>query len=263
MSLAGTMLARQKGQAIGWSIGLFLYFLVIGVAYVAIKDQPSYDEIWDSLPPSVRDAFGGSQSITTPGGYLESQGTSLLPLILGGALLAQATRRLSGAEQEGELDLLLSLPLRRQTYLWSHWAVGALMALVWTLAAAGGSVLGMALAGVDGFALVRLLYMVLEVLPFALAAHAIGILAGAALHRRGPGIGIAAAVLAAWFLLQVVGSLADSTEWLLWLSPYSLWLRGDPYRFHTDLAYVAVCMALVAACLALAHRAWLRKDLLG
>lgn len=263
MSLVGILLARQKGLAFGWSVGLFLYFLVIGVAYIAIKDQPSYDEIWESLPPSVRDAFGGSQSITSPGGYLESQGTSLLPLILGGVLLAQATRRLCGAEQEGELDLVLSLPLRRDTYLWTHWAVGCILASLWTLSAALGSVAGMAIAGVHGFALVRLLYMVVEVLPFVLAVHAGSILAGAALHRRGPGIGIVAGVLAAWFLLQVVGSLSDATEWLLWLSPYSLWLRGDPYEFRTDAWYLAACLAIVVVCLWFARRSWDRKDLLG
>lgn len=257
------LLARQRGFLLGWAIGLFLYFLVIGASYAAVKDQPSYDELWDSLPESVRDAFGGSASITSPGGYLESQGTSLLPILLGAALLAQATRRLSGAEQDGELDLVLSLPVRRSHYLWAHWAGGATMALAWTAASALGTVVGMAFAGVRGGDLGRVAYMVVEALPFALAVHAGAILAGAALHRRGPGLAIVSAALALAFLLQIVGSLSDGLGWLRWLSPYALWLRGDPFNLVTSGWYLLACTAIAGVCLPLAHAAWMRKDLTG
>lgn len=261
--MARILLARQRGQLIGWAVGLFLYFVVIGASYLVVKDQPSYDELWESLPPSVRDAFGGAASITSPGGYLESQGTSLLPVVLGAALIAFATRRLSGAEQAGELDLVLSLPVTRSRYFWANWLAGLVAAAAWTTAAGLGAVVGMALAGVAAADLPRLFYMAVETLPFALMVHAGATLAGAVLHRRGPGIAASGGVLAALFLLQVVASLGPGVAWLRWLTPYALWLRGDPFAFQTDGGYLAACALVVAVCLPLAASAWLRKDLKG
>lgn len=256
-------LARERGLLVGWALGLLLYFFIIGISYATVKDHPGLDEVWEELPPELREAFGGAPSITTPGGYLESQGTSLLPLILGGVLLSQATRRLSGAEQAGELDLVLSLPVRRSTYFWAHWMVGLTHAVVWTLAATLGTVVGMAAAGVRGEDLLRIAYMVVEVLPFALAVQAGALLAGAALHRRPPGIAILSVALAAAFLLQIVGSLDPSVEWLRWFSPYALWVQGDPFAYRTNPWYLLSVALVVGACLPLAVRAWLRKDLKG
>lgn len=259
----GIQLARERWLLVGWAVGLLVYFFVIGVSYATVKDHPGLDRIWEELPTELREAFGGAPSITTPGGYLESQGTSLLPLILGGVLIAQATRRLAGAEQQGELDLILSLPVRRSTYFWAHWGVGATHAVAWTLAAALGTVLGMAAAGVRGETLLRIAYMVVEVLPFALAVQAGALLAGVGLHRRSPALGILTAVLAVSFLLQIVGSLDASVAWLRWLSPYALWVKGEPFEYDTDLGYLLAVVLIVGVCLPLAHRQWLRKDLKG
>ncbi len=250
-------LARERWLLVGWSLGLLVYFFIIGISYATVKDhEAGLDALWEELPEPLRKALGDSPSITTPGGYFEARGTSLLPLVLGGALVAQATRRLSGAEQSGELDLVLSLPVRRTTYFWSHWGVGATHAVAWVVAAMVGSVSGMAVhaAIIDGPE---------QVLPFVLAVQAGAILAGAALHRRPPGTAILAATLAALFLLQIVGSLDESVEWVLWFSPYAMWVRGDPFHYQPDPWYLIVSWAIIAGCLPLASRIWQRKDLKG
>jgi len=260
----GTQMARERGLLAGWSIGLLVYFFVIGVSYAAVKDhEKGLDRLWEELPKPLRDAFGDAPSVSTPGGYFEARGTSLLPLVLGGALVAQATRRLSGAEQAGELDLILSLPLRRSTYFWSHAAVGATHALAWVAASAVGAMAGMAVAGVDGADLPRIGFMLVDVLPFVLAVHASALWAGAALHRRTPGITILASALAAMFLMHIVGSLDESVEWVRWLSPYSLWVQGNPYEYDSDAGYLIVCAAYVVVGLFVSSFTWMRKDLKG
>lgn len=259
----GIQLARERWLLLGWAVGLLVYFFIIGVSYATVKDHPGLDRVWEELPPEFRETLGGAPSITTPGGYMESQGTSLLPLILGGVLIAQATRRLAGAEQQGELDLVLSLPVRRSTYFWSHWGVGATHAVAWIAASALGTVLGMAAAGVRGETLLRIAYMVVEVLPFALGVQAAALLAGVGLHRRSPALAIMTGALAAAFLLQVVGSLDASVAWLRWFSPYALWVKGEPFAYRTDIGYLLSVVLLLGVCLPLAHRQWLRKDLKG
>jgi hypothetical protein len=124
-------------------------------------------------------------------------------------------------------------------------------------------VAGMALAGTPTPDLPRIAFMVLDVLPFVLAVQAGSLLAGVALHRRPPGTAILAGALAASFLLQIVASLDDSVEWLGWFSPYALWVRGDPFEYRPSLAYLAVCVVIIAVCLPLAARTWKRKDLTG
>lgn len=257
-------LTRERGPLLGWSIGLLLFFFIIGISYATVKDhQKGLAQLWEELPQSFRDAFGDVQDITTPGGYFKARATSLLPLVLGGALVGQATRRLSGAEQERELDLILSLPLGRSMYLWSHWSVGATHALAWVVAAGVGGLSGMAIAGVDPTVLPRLAFMMVEILPLVLAVHAGALLAGAALHRRPPGVAILASALGAAFLLQIVAGLDPSVEWLGWFSPYALWSSGDAYEYRSNPWYLLVCAVIVAVCLPLAARVWGRKDLKG
>ncbi|MEA3137624.1 MAG: beta-exotoxin transport system permease protein [Thermoplasmata archaeon] len=257
-------LARERWLLLGWCIGLLVYFFIIGVSYATVKDhEKGLDALWQELPKPLRDAFGDAPSITTPGGYFEARGTSLLPLVLGGALVAQATRRLSGAEQAGELDLVLSLPVRRSTYFWSHAAVGATHAIAWLAAAAVGAVAGMAAAGVDGGDLPRIAFMLLDVLPFVLAVQASALWVGVALHRRTPGIAILTASLAAVFLMHIVGSLDESLQWLRWLSPYSLWVQGNPFGYDSDVGYLVVCGAFVVVGLFVAAFTWDRKDLMS
>jgi ABC-2 type transport system permease protein len=257
-------LAREKWLLIGWSLGLLAYFFVIGISYATVRDhEKGINALWEELPAPLREAFGDAPSITTPGGYFEARGTSLLPLVLGGALVAQATRRLSGAEQAGELDLILSLPLRRSTYFWSHAAVGATHAVAWLCAVAIGAVAGMAAAGVSGDDLPRIAFMVLDVLPFVLAVQAGSLWAGAALHRRSPGITILIVILATSFLLQIVGSLDESMAWVRWLSPYALWVQGDPFNFRPEPSYLVIAAAAIAVSLTVAARIWSHKDLKG
>jgi len=263
LRLFGVQLARERTFFLAWAAGLLVYFFVIGVSYTQVKDHAKgVDALWRDLPQSLKDAFGDVQSVTTPGGYFEARGTALLPIVLGGALAAQATRRLSGAEQAGELDLVLSLPVRRAGYFWGHWAVGLLCALAWLAAAAAGGVSGMAVAGVAAGDLPRLAFMVAEVLPFLLGVHGGALLAGAALHRRPPGTAIVASALAAFFLLQIVGNLDASLHWLRAFSPYAMWVQGDAFHFRSDWGYLAESGGLLVVGVALAAWRWRRKDLL-
>lgn len=264
MRLYRVLLARERALLLGWAAGLFAFFLAVGLSYAAVRDHPrGVERVWDELPPSVRDAFGSVEDVTSPGGYYKARAASLLPLVLGGALAAQATRRLSGAEQAGELDHVLSLPVRRSQYLLAHWAVGATHAVAWLAAAGVAGIGGMALAGLEAAEVPRLAAMAVEVLPFALAAQAGALWAGAALHRRAPGAAILASALAAAYLIQVVSGLDGSLEWLSWLSPYARWARGEVSPYRPDLGYLLWCAGLVALCVPMAFRAWRRKDLTG
>ena len=257
-------LTRERHVLVAWALGLLLYFLIIGWSYATVKDHAAgIDLLWNELPESLRKAIGDAPSITTPGGYFESRATSLLPLVLGGAVAAQATRRLAGAEQAGELDHVLSLPVRRSTYFWAHWAAGATHLLGWLAAAAVGAMAGMAAAGMGTGVLLRIGYMVAEVLPFCLAVQAGALLAGACFHRRPPASAILASTLAALFLLQILSSLSPTFAWLRWFSPYALWMLGEPYSYDTSGWYLLSTGLVVAVCLPLAVRIWLRKDLKG
>lgn len=264
MTLYGVLLARERWLLVGWALGLLVYFFVIGVSYATVMDhEKGLDALWQELPEAFRKTFGDTPTITTPGGYFEARGTSLLPLVLGGALAMQATRRLSGAEQSGELDLVLSLPVRRSTYFWSHWAVGVTHLAVWILAVIVGAVVGMAMAGTPGDALPRIAFMVVDLVPLVLAIHASALWAGAALHRRSPGVAILTSALAAAFLLQLVGSLDDSVGWVRLLSPYGLWMLGEPFEYRVAAGYLIVCAAFVVVGLTAASSKWKRKDLKG
>lgn len=104
-------LRKRRGATIGWGIGLALYVLYVIMLYPSIGAQ--YAQI--DLDSALFQAFIGSDlaSMATFAGFYAIYVPSYLPLLLAVYAILNGSGTLAGEEEEGTLELFLTLPLAR------------------------------------------------------------------------------------------------------------------------------------------------------
>lgn len=176
---------------------------------------PSVDgtigEAIESYPESLKQAFGIT-SLTNVEEYLNAEMFSLiLPLALGIFAAREIGNSVNGAQERGYLDVLLSHPISRRDVL-----AAALLAVAVELAVILGvgwalTLLGGWIAGADFSAgLIAAGYA--NVWPLAMLIAGIAVLVTGLAQRAGAVSGIAAGLLVAMYIMDLIGRLADSLE---------------------------------------------------
>lgn len=102
-------LRSRIGGMIGWSIGLGLFVLLYLLSYPPIADMLAGLDV-GSIP--TYQAFG-QMDFSTFESYLASSIINFLPVLLGIYAIIDGTATLAGEEEDGTLELLATLPLRR------------------------------------------------------------------------------------------------------------------------------------------------------
>lgn len=197
----GLHLRLQRGQTVGWAIGLFLAGLCLG-----------------SLTNSMLEAAEGNELITR---MLATQGTDGVYTTMtqflaaaAGAYTVAAVLRLSSDERNGLAEPVLAGAVSRWRWLLTAVVSAALGSTVLMFAAGLGNGLGAALTLGEPATIVRLTLAGLAFVPALVAMAGLAALAVALRHTW---IGWAAVtfVIAALYL----GALLRLPQWLLDLSP--------------------------------------------
>ena len=111
---------RLRGQAVGWSIGLVLYGLLLGSFYDTMDTIEGLDELLKSYPPEMLAFFGSMAEMTTPWGYLDTEYFTLINLIIGIFTIGVCVNLIVGDEEKGLLDLVLAYPISRSGLYWGR-----------------------------------------------------------------------------------------------------------------------------------------------
>lgn len=204
----GLALRLQRGQVIGWSIGLF----ALGAVYGAVaRDVEQMFEDNPDLEQFIAQ-FGGA-SITDS--YLAY--TLLLGAMMTAGFAIASTLRMRSEEDAGRTDLMLAGPCSRPAWAWSHLWVTVAGSAVLLAASGAGTGIGLALALEDSSELAPTLAASLVHLPAVLVLVGIAVALFGALPR---------AVIAAWAALALVvafglfGELVRLPEGVRQLSPF-------------------------------------------
>lgn len=123
-------IGRLRSQAIGWSIGLIFYGLLLGSMYDTITTIEGIDELLKSYPQDILAFFGGMAEMTTPWGYLDVEYFTFMNLIIGIFAIGVCVNLIVGDEEKGLLDLVLAYPISRTRLYW-----GRLLAFLTMIAA--------------------------------------------------------------------------------------------------------------------------------
>ncbi len=224
------LLDRRRGTLVwGGSLGALGAFMA--AIYPSI--QSSIEDVAKNYPAGLKQAFG-VEAMNTVEGYVHAEMFSLIvPLAIGYFAIRAVAGAIVGAEERGDLDTILALPLSRGVLLIGSYLVAAIasvviLGLTGVLTFIAGRIagthisLGLVIAGSMG------------VWSLALFFAGVAALASAVLHGSKTVTGIALAVLVAMYALDVAGRLADGLEPLRWVSAFRYY--GAPLRDGIDPA---------------------------
>lgn len=252
-------LRAHRGGIIGWTVGLGLWGILPTVLFPSIGEQFGGMQF-----PEFYEAIGPIGAIGTLSGFLSLEVFSFaVPIALGIYGLVLGTGVLAGEEEDGTLELLLALPLRRwKLVLAKVLAVAGSLAIVtlglclsvWIGIQAIGDQIEVTVTAGD-LALVALQSWLL-----VLALAMISLFLGAYLpHRRHASV-LAAFVLAASYLVESLGQIAEDLDPF---RPLSLNHYYDSHALMTSgLAWqdAAVLLGVIAVFLALALLSFERRN---
>ena len=218
----------------------------MGVLFMAIwpSVEGAIGTAIDAYPESLKQAFGITD-LSTPEQYLSAELMSLiLPLALAIFAARAVANAIDGAQERGHLDVLLSAPVSRREVVAATFAalavqLVAILAVSWlltylaSLVAGAGLSLGLSLAG---FA---------NLLPLSLLAAGIAMLVTGLAQRAGAVTGIAVGAVVAMYVLDLVGRLDTSLDWVRYGSAFKYYGAAiedgiDPLAFTGVLAAAAV-----------------------
>ena len=235
-----------------------LILTAVGAAYVAVEVL-SYRQSYPTAAsrarlamfqdnPSVRMIQGLARDVGTTGGYVAWDGGWFLETLAAIWVLLAVLRITRGDEETDRAALMLTAPLPATRVLALQlltvagagllFSVGCGIALLCFGVPAGGSALfALGLAG------------------FVATATCFGALAAQLFDVRRRAVGAASGLVAASFLVRMVGNSDDALSWLRWFTPYG-WM--DNLRAFGSTSWTALGL-LLAAPLALATTClWLR-----
>ncbi|BBX01155.1 ABC transporter [Mycolicibacterium moriokaense] len=225
-SVIGLHLTLQRGQTIGWAVGLFLGGLAFGSMTKSLLDAAKENE----LIQRVLVAQGTDSVYTTMTQFLAAAAT---------AYVVSAVLRLLGDEDKGLAEAVLAGAVSRWRWLFTTVASALVGAVVLMFFAGLGNGLGAGITLGEPATIVRLTVAGLAYLPAMAVMAGIAALA-VALHRAWIGWLAVTFVVVALYL----GALLRLPRWLLDLSPVGQTTAPSDYPVLAMTVMVVVAAAL-------------------
>lgn len=245
-----------------WAVLIGLLTAFYMALYPSIGSIAELQRMLDSMPEAFRALFmSQGVDLTTPVGYLNVELFSFTgPLVLLAYTLSAGAGATASEEERGTIDLLLSTPVSRvRVLLEKALAIGSYTVLL-GLAVLLGVVLGAVVSGVE-IDVGRVLAGVTSLTLLSLAFGGIGLLIGAISGRRVVALGIGGALVLVSYVLNAMAPLVDWLAPFRPLSPFYLYIGGDPLGRGLDPLHAGLLLALALLTTGAAALAFDRRDL--
>ncbi|MGD9695915.1 MAG: ABC transporter permease subunit [Thermoleophilia bacterium] len=263
MTVLVRSLRDQRRSTIWWIAGLLALAALVMAFYPTVRDDPSLDDLVESYPEALRALMGGAESLdySSAAGYLNQEILSFVaPIALAIFAIGHGASAVAGEEDRGILDLLLAAPISRTRVVVEK--LGALVALtaalgltLWAGLVALAAAVGMSIAAG------RLAAAVLALVLLTLVYGSLALLAGCATGRRGVAIAVSSGAAVLGYLLNALGTLADSLEPWRVISPFFHYADPDVVRHGLDPVNTLVLAGMALALAALCPIAFARRDI--
>lgn len=253
---SGRRLRGTAAIAIGLAV-LSVFF----VWYFSVLDTASLDQMIESLPPAMLDAFG-IETIATIEGFLAAEVYSFLWVLgLGLYFAYTAGGLIAGDIERDRMDLLLSFPVSRSRLLVEK--VGSLLVPILAFNVVVAVVVYLSAAAIgEAIDPVHLVMVHALSVPYLLACAGIGTVCTVLADRADVAKRIAVAVVFALFLLDSITGGAEGYEWIQNLSPTHYYdpsaiLIGGTY----DLVSAGILLAAFVVLLLASQLSFRRRDI--
>ena len=255
-----TKTLRDKRKAfLWWGLGVTFMVIWYTMMFTAIEgDISGINQMMES--DFVKALLGGTYDLSTPEGWLGAELLPLLgPLIFIVFTVSFSTSSLTGEEETGSLDLLLSNPITRnsvyiQKFLAMILGMITLGVIFWLGTVIGTSAANMALSFLS-LAEVTTSLILLGII-FGTFALALGGLTG----KRGISTGVASAVGIVSYLLNSMAEIVGGLEKFRPVSIFHYYGGGEVLRNGLEIGNVAIMLAGIVVLLAIGMYGFQRRD---
>ena len=272
MSIYRNVLTLAKVGVVAWSVVLVLWALLVVWIYPSLGDTGvNFEDYLDAMPEQLRVAMGiaGPEETAlvfqagafTYEGYVHIEYMSWLPLLLGIYAVVYCGGLVSKEVERGTLDVVLSQPVERTTFLLSKLAGFLTLALAATSSSTIAVLLGALTIGEDANVTN---VVAVHVVSFLLVAAIAGYSTLASCISLDPGrsLAVAGILTAVSYFANVLGSAVEAVGFLKYLSLFyyydSLQVLAEG---AVNWAGIAVYVGLFAVTTAAAILVFRRKDL--
>ncbi len=256
-------LRDQRWSLLLWSVSLIAYVVIMCAVYPTMaENQAQFRSLIDSMPAVFRDyVMGQAGDFFTPNGYLGMRLFAMMsPLVLLIFGVGAGSRAVAGEEDAGTLGLMLGYPLSRRTALTHKYLALVAAVTVVNLAHLLGLLIGVLGVSIDAD-LSHMLLASFSLWVLTLMGASLAFAAGSLGGRRGTATAAAAGLLLVTYLLDTIGLLVSSLDWLRKLSFFYYYEGGQVMTRGLSGTHLAVLLATIAVCLLASYRIFLRRDI--
>ena len=244
-----------------WTLAMAAVLLLYLPLYPSM-DGADMRNLISSLPSELVNALGYEDILSGPG-YVQATFFGLLGFVLiTAAAVSWGSSAIAGAEESGQLELILSHGVGRVQYALET-ALGILVRLLWFALVTGLMVLALSSPAELGLEAANVAAVECAWLGLGYLSGSIALAAGALTGRRSAALGAAAAVAAAGYVMNALANQNADLDWLRNFSPYSWAYRNDPLAEGFDVTGQGLLAAACVLFTALAVWALDRRDVLG
>ena len=255
MTMIRYMFERSRMALMWWIIGVALYTVINVAVYPAFKDSILLD--MQSYPQGLVEAFGLTD-LDQLGPYLYAQVFLMLPLVLAFLPIMSFGGAIAGAEERGGLDVTLTQPVTRRSYVLATWIVAVASVALVLLITGVLAWLTIQLVGEElGFG--KTLQAAWSVFPVTVAVGTIGLVLSALMRSRGAVLGASIGIVFLLYLIDVIGNINKDLDGLRYISPFRYF--DDIFTYTVPAWHYLLLIGLALVLLAIAVKLFERRDI--
>lgn len=253
---------RDKRKTFAWwSLGILFITIWYSMMFTSIEgiDVSAVNQMMES--ELIQGLLGGAYDLTTPEGWLGAELLPLLgPLIFIVFAVSFASSTLTGEEEKGTLNLLLTNPITRvSVYLQKFFAmtigIVALGLVFWV-----GNIIGTSSANM-GLSLLSLAEVTFSLVLLGLLFGSLALALGGLTGKGGLSKGVASAIGIVSYLLNSMSEIVGSLEPFRPVSVFHYYGGGDVLQNGIDFGDVGILLAGTIALFAIGMYGFQRRDI--
>lgn len=250
-----------QGLMVIASVAMFFMALMMGPIYSVIPDD--FIEFVADFPDALIAMIGGAD-MSTLAGYLQAEIFSITaPIAVIIVTVVMGSRAIAGEEESRTMGLLMGNPI---TY--TRIVVEKVVAMVGVTAMVGlatffGTWFGVLLGGLEGLPVGNIAAASLLVTLLGLVFGGVALALGAATGRSGLASSVTTGLAVVSYFMFSFFPLSESFEPWANLSPFTLYLGGEPLTSGVAWGDVAILTAIFLALVAMSPKLIARRDLRG
>jgi ABC-2 type transport system permease protein len=251
----------QRGQILGWGLGLALYGLMIVPMYDTFAGQgEQFQQMISSYPPEFLAFFGATvDSMLTPAGFLGMYAFSMLPIIIGIFAVIAGSALIVGDEERGRLDLIIAHPIGRSSFFFGR-TLG-ILATALTIHLLGWLGFSMLLGGSSlGVSLWQMAVPFLSLLVQTLFYVALSLMLSMLLPSRNLTAVVSGAIMVTSYFVSSLASIDETMGALAKVMPYHYFQSVLSFQ-ELNLGWLAALLGISAVMIIIGWLRFIRRDI--